>query len=93
LLLGQTKGSAEAAIEGVNQENKTQDVCTIATTAFRRSGVAGTVKNGDTTFDVTRIVVVGVYTLKGLERSMPTEFFTIFPRADTSSGTVGQGGE
>jgi hypothetical protein len=91
-LLDGNKGSAEAAIAGVNQENKTQDACVIATAAFRRSGVTSTVKNTEATFDVTRIVVIGVYTVNGLERSLPTEFFTLVPR-QAEDGTVGQGGQ
>jgi hypothetical protein len=91
-LLDENKGSAEAAIAGVNQEAKTQDACVIATAAFRRAGVTSTVKNHDATFDVTRIVVIGVYTVNGLERSKPTEFFTLVPRKG-EDGTVGQGGQ
>lgn len=89
-LLDQNGGSAEAAIAAVNEESKVQDACVIATAAYQRSGVAGTVKNTEATFDVTRIVVIGVYTVNGLERSMPTEFFTLVPRA-AEDGTVGQG--
>ena len=88
-LLDQNGGSAEAAIAAVNDESKTPDACVIATAAYRRSGVAGTVKNNEATFDVTRIVVLGVYTVNGLERSMPTEFFTLMPRG-AEDGTVGQ---
>ena len=91
LLLDENKGSAEAAIAAVNQENKTQDACVIATAAYRRAGVTSTVKNREATFDVTRIVVLGIYTVKGLERSLPTEFFTLVPRPG-EDGTVGQGG-
>ena len=88
-LLDQNGGSAEAAIDAVNDESQRQDACVIATAAYRRSGVAGTVKNAEATFDVTRIVVIGVYTINGLERSMPTEFFTLVPRV-AEDGTVGQ---
>lgn len=88
-LLDENGGSAEGAIDAVNAENKTMDACVITTAAFRRAGVTSTVKNSETTFDVTRIVVVGVYTVNGLERSLPTEFFTLMPR-DGDSGTVGQ---
>jgi hypothetical protein len=91
-LLDENKGSAEAAIAGVNHENKTQDACVIATAAFRRAGVTSTVKNHEATFDITRIVVIGVYTVNGLERSLPTEFFTLVPRQG-EGGTVGQGGQ
>jgi hypothetical protein len=91
-LLDENKGSAEAAIAGVNQESKTQDACIIATAAFRRAGVTSTVKNHEATFDVTRIVVIGVYTVNGLERSLPTEFFTLVPR-QAEDGTVGRGGQ
>ena len=38
-LLDENQGSAEAAIAAVNQENKTQDACVIATAAYRRTGV------------------------------------------------------
>ncbi len=89
-LLDENGGSAEVAIEKVNAESKTQDACVIATAAYRRAGVAGTVKNSEATFDVTRIVVIGVYTVNGLERSLPTEFFTLLPRSE-ENGTVGQG--
>ena len=88
-LLDEKSGSAEAAIDAVNEENKTVDACLIATAAYRRAGVAGTVKNAEATFDVMRIVVVGVYTVNGLERSMPTEFFTLIPQ-QREEGTVGQ---
>jgi hypothetical protein len=91
-LLDENKGSAEASIAGVNREAKTQDACVIATAAFRRAGVTATVKNHEATFDVTRIVVIGVYTVNGLERSLPTEFFTLVPR-QAEDGTVGQGGQ
>ena len=89
-LLDENGGSAEVAIDKVNAENKTMDACIIATAAYRRTGVTGTVKNSEATFDVTRIVVIGVYTVKGLERSLPTEFFTLLPRSG-EGGTVGQG--
>ena len=89
-LLDENGGSAEGALAAVNAENKTTDACVIATAAYHRAGVAGTVKNREATFDVTRIVVIGIYTVKGLERSLPTEFFTLIPRGG-ESGTVGQG--
>lgn len=91
-LLDENKGSAEAAIAGVNRENETEDACVIATAAFRWAGVTATVKNQEATFDVTRIVVIGVYTVNGLERAMPTEFYTLVPRV-SEDGTVGQGGQ
>ena len=65
------------------------DACVIATAAYRRAGPVSTVKNGGATFDVMRIVVVGVYTVNGLEQSLPTEFFTLIPH-DEQAGTVGQ---
>lgn len=91
-LLDENGGSAEAAIEQVSAENDTRDVCVIATAAYRRAGVVGTVKNLDATFDITRIEVLGVYTANGLERSPPTEFFMLAPRRG-EDGTVGQGGQ
>jgi hypothetical protein len=81
--------SAEAAIATINQENQTSDACVIATAAFQRGGPVATVRNGDAMFDVVRIVVVGVYTLNGMEQSLPTELFTLAPQ-DDPSGTVGQ---
>jgi hypothetical protein len=75
-LLDEKSGSAEAAIEAVNKESQNEDACVIATTAYRRVGVASIARNNAATFDVTRIVVIGVYTLTGPERSLPTELFT-----------------
>jgi hypothetical protein len=88
-VLDENGGSAEAAIEQVNAENNTQDACMIATAAYRRAGVVGTVKNSEATFDITRIVVLGIYTVDGFERSLPTEFFMLAPRQG-EDGTVGQ---
>ena len=81
--------SAEAAMTAINEESKVSDACVIATAAYRRAGQVSTVKNGDAMFDVVRIVVVGVYTLNGLEQALPTEFFTLVPQEDPSS-TIGQ---
>jgi hypothetical protein len=82
--------SAEAAIATVNAESKTVDACVIATAAYERAGSVSTVKNGDATFDVLRIVVHGVYTINGLEQSEPAEFFTLIPHGDEQSDTVGR---
>jgi hypothetical protein len=91
-LLDENGGSAENAIAAVNKESKTPDACVIATAAYMRTGVASSVKNREATFDVARIVVLGVYTVNGLERSLPTEFFALVPRAG-EDGTVGQGSQ
>jgi Zn-dependent alcohol dehydrogenase len=80
--------SAEAAIAEVNAEQRSNDACVIATAAYQRAGAVSTVRNGGATFDVMRIVVVGVYTLNGLEQALPTEFFTLIPQDESS--TVGQ---
>ncbi len=89
-LLDENGGSAEAAIASVNDDNKTPDACVIATVAYRRTGPAGEVKNTTATFDVMRIVVLGVYTVRGLEPARPLELFTLTPR-EVTDGTVGQG--
>jgi Zn-dependent alcohol dehydrogenase len=80
--------SAEAALAEVNAEHKLHDACVIATAAYQRAGPVSTVRNGGATFDVVRIVVVGIYTINGLEQSLPTEFFTLIPQDESS--TVGQ---
>ena len=82
--------NAEAAIAAVNGENQMVNACVIATAAYRSGARVSTVGEDDITFDVVRIVVVGVYTVKGLERSLPTELFTLIPREEDSS-TVGRG--
>ena len=82
--------SAEAAIAVINDESKTKDACVVATIAYRRAGSVSTVKNGDAAFDVVRIVVLGVYTINGFERSTPTEFFTLVPHDGDQSDTVGR---
>ena len=83
------QGSAEAAIAEVNAENDAREACVIATTAYQRGDRVATATSADATFDVVRILVVGVHTLNGFEESQPTEFFTLFPRDETPS-TVGQ---
>jgi len=79
--------SAEAAIAAVNAEHGRPEACVIATTAYRHAGPVATISNAEATFDVVRIIVVGVYTLTGFEPSLPSEFFTPIPR--DGSGTVG----
>ena len=88
-LFDSNKGSAEAAIAGVNAEHATPDACVIATAAYRRGEAVASVKSAHATFDVTPITVVGVYTVNGFERAAPAEFFTLFPREEAAS-TVGQ---
>ena len=88
-LFDSNQGSAEAAIAAVNAEHDTPEACVIATAAYRRAGQVASVKNAEATFDVMRIMVVGVYTVNGLERSSPTEFFTLLPREE-EPGTIGQ---
>jgi hemolysin activation/secretion protein len=88
-LLDEKGGSAEAALDSVNAENNASDACVIATVAYRPAGRTGEVKNGGgATFDVVRIVVLGVYTVRGLEAAQPTELFTLALR--DGDGTVGQ---
>jgi hypothetical protein len=82
--------SAEAAIATINAESERPDACVIATAAYRRAGTVLTVKNGDAAFDVVRIVVLGVYTINGFERSQPTELFSLMPHGDDQSGTIGR---
>jgi hypothetical protein len=82
-------GSAEDAIAKVNAESDAPEACLIATIAYRRADQVATVRNADASFDVVRIVVVGVHTVHGFEDSVPTEFFTLLPD-DEEMGTVGQ---
>jgi hypothetical protein len=81
--------SAEAAIAEINAENKMAESCVVATAAYHRGQTVSTVRSGGVAFDVARIVVVGVYTINGLEQSQPTELFTLIPQSD-EDGTVGQ---
>lgn len=81
--------NAEAAIDTVNGEMQMHDGCVIATAAYRRAAQVSTVHDDDLAFKIMRIVVVGVYTLNGLEQSLPTELFTLIPSGDDAS-TVGQ---
>ena len=88
-LFNGNEGSAEDALVRVNAESGIPDACVIATAAYRRVGSVATVRNTEVNFDIMRIIVVGVYTLNGLEQSLPTEFFTLIPHEDEAS-TVGQ---
>ncbi|MCC6889314.1 MAG: hypothetical protein IT536_12335 [Hyphomicrobiales bacterium] len=81
--------SVDAAVAAVNAEFPDDDACVIATALYRRAEVVATVSNAQAAFDVVRIEVLGVYTLKGLERTIPTDFFTLTPR-DQGTGTVGK---
>jgi hypothetical protein len=88
-LLSDNGRNAEAALTAVNNENRMTDACVIATAIYQRRDAVATVQTENVLFDVTRITVVGIFTIEGLEEATPTEFFTIIPREERSA-TVSQ---
>jgi uncharacterized membrane protein YraQ (UPF0718 family) len=71
-------GDAEAALRIVNAEESDQTACAIIPVIYSvgsRLGSART-KTGSTTFNIVKILVIGVVTTGGVRTVLPTEYFS-----------------
>src|SRR5215475_8092645 len=53
-------GDAQAAIRVVNAEEQNPSACVMRNVAYIRGMKVGTVRHGDSAFDIVRILVVGI---------------------------------
>jgi hypothetical protein len=71
-------GDAEAALRIVNAEESDPTACVIIPVLYSvgsRLGSART-KTGNTTFNIVKILVIGVVTTDGVRTVLPTEYFS-----------------
>ena len=69
-------GDAQAAIKVVNDEQTT--ACAIMNIAFMRGNHLGTARHGDTAFQITHILVIGVENGNGIQPVQPTAYYSAF---------------
>jgi hypothetical protein len=71
-------GDVQTAISVVNQEEHNPSACGIVKIAFMRGDSHGTIRRGDTAFELVHILVVGVETDSGIRAVRPSAYFTLF---------------
>ena len=71
-------GDAQAAIKVVNDEQKNPTACAIMNIAFMRGNHLGTARHGDTAFQITHILVIGVENGNGIQPVQPTAYYSAF---------------
>jgi hypothetical protein len=72
------KGDAEAAVRAVNREQSDPSACGLMSTAFMRGPNVAAVSQGNTSFQIVRILVLGVAGPEGFRAVEPAPYFTVF---------------
>jgi hypothetical protein len=70
--------NADTAINVVNAEEKDPMACAVVTVAFFRGNEQVTVRNRSGSYQIVKILVVGVVTDNGLQAAKPQAFYTLF---------------
>ena len=71
-------GDAQAAIHAVNAEEQNPSACVIRNVAYMRGFQVGMARNGDSAFEIVRILVVGIKTERGILPVRPSVHFSLF---------------
>jgi len=71
-------GDAEAALRIVNAEESDQTACEIIPVLYFVGSRLGSAKSGNATFNIFKILVIGVVTSDGVRNVLPTEYFSAF---------------
>jgi len=71
-------GDEQAAIRVVNAEEQNSSACAILNVAYLRGTQIGMVRNGNSAFEIVRILVVGIETDNGISPIGPTVYFSLF---------------
>jgi hypothetical protein len=74
LLSGDTQG----AIDAVNAEEQNPTACALVDVAYLRGAGIGMARNGDSAFEIVRILVVGIDTAAGIQVVRPSTYFSLF---------------
>ena len=69
-------GDAEAALRIVNAEGSDPTACDIVPVLYFVGPRLGSVRTGNTTFNIVKILVIGVVTSDGVRTLLPTEYFS-----------------
>ena len=77
-LVGYLDGGVDGALKAVNAEEHDPNACAIMAVAFVRGPQLATVRSKDKTFQLVRILVVGVETPSGFQSVVPAAFVSLF---------------
>jgi citrate lyase beta subunit len=68
---------AEAAVNAVNAEEADPKACVFGTIAYVRGPDIATARTQDATFQIVRVLVVGIFTEAGFRATVPAAFFSV----------------
>jgi len=71
-------GDAKAAIRVVNAEEQNPSACAMVKVAYMRGPQITMARNGDSAFEIARILVLGVETEDGIQAVRPAVYFSLF---------------
>jgi hypothetical protein len=71
-------GDTHAAIDAVNAEENNPTACALIEAAYLRGAEIGMARNGDSAFEIVRILVVGIDTAAGIRAVRPSAYFSLF---------------
>jgi hypothetical protein len=71
-------GDTQAAIDAVNAEEQNPTACALIDAAYLRGAEIGVARNGDSAFEIVRILVVGIDTASGIQMVRPSAYFSLF---------------
>jgi hypothetical protein len=71
-------GDTQAAIEAVNTEEQNATACALVDVVYLRGPEIGMARNGDSAFEIVRILVVGIDTAAGIQAVRPSAYFSLF---------------
>jgi hypothetical protein len=71
-------GDVGAALRAVNAEEHDPNACAVVSVAFVRGPELAKVRSKDTTFQIVRILVVGVGTPRGFQSVVPAAYVSLF---------------
>jgi len=70
-------GNADAALATVNKEAGDPNACGVATMAYVVGGELGKARNKEGTFQIVKVVVVGLNTEAGFQAVAPSQFVSL----------------
>jgi hypothetical protein len=68
---------AEAAVKAVNAEEGDPNACVVGTIAYVRGPDIATARTQSATFQIVRVLVIGIFTEAGLRATVPAAFFSV----------------
>jgi hypothetical protein len=71
-------GDVGAALKALNTEEHDPNACAVVAVAFVRGPELATVRSKDATFQIVRILVVGVGTPSGFQSVVPAAYVSLF---------------